>query len=78
MDYDYKVGDKILIVKDGIIRKTESPKQKEYRTIMTVHKNGTIRVTRGTKSERINVRRVEPYFGKKMKIMLEITNKVNI
>ena len=28
MDYDYEVGGKILIVKDGIIRKAESPKQK--------------------------------------------------
>ena len=64
VDYDYKVGDKILIVKDGILRKAESPKQKEYWTITTVHTNGTIRVTRGNKSERLNVRRVEPYFEK--------------
>jgi len=28
VDYDYKVGDKILIVKDGIIRKAESPRNK--------------------------------------------------
>ena len=62
MDYDYKVGDKILIVKDGIIRKAESPKQKELWTVKTVHMIGTIRVTRGTKSEQINVWRVEPFF----------------
>ena len=48
VDYDYKVGDKILIVKDGILHKAESPKQTEYWTIMTVHMNGTNRVTRGT------------------------------
>ena len=54
MDYDYKVGDKILIVKNGIIRKAESPKEKEPWTITTVQTNGTIRVTRRTKSERIN------------------------
>ena len=64
MDYDYKFGDKILIVKVGILRKAESPKQKEFWTITTVHTNGTIRVTQGTKSERINVQRVEPYFEK--------------
>jgi len=63
-------------VKDGILCKAESPKQKEYWTITTVHTNGTIRVTRGNKSEQINVRRVEPYFEKYLKIMLEITNKV--
>jgi len=64
VDYDYKVGDKILIVKDGILRKAESPQQKEFWNIMIVHTNGTIRVTRGTKteSERLNIWRVEPYF----------------
>ena len=62
VDYDYKVGDKILIVKDGILCKAESLKQKEFWTITTVHRNGTIRVTRGTKLEQLNVRRVEPYF----------------
>ena len=62
MDYDYEVGGKILIVKDGIIRKAESPKQKEPWTITQVHTNGTIRVTRGTRSERVNIRRVEPFF----------------
>ena len=42
IDFDYKVGDKILILKDGILRKAESPNQKEPWTITTVHKNGTI------------------------------------
>ena len=64
VDDDYKVGDKILIVKDGILRKAESPKQKEFWTIKTVHTNGTIRVTSRTKSERLNVRKVEPFFEK--------------
>ena len=64
MDFDYKVGDKIQIVKDGILRKAESPKQNEPWTLTTVHTNGTIRVTRGTKSERLNVQRVEPFFEK--------------
>ena len=61
MDLDYKVGDKILIVNDGILRKSESPKRKEPWTITTIHTNGTIKVTRGTKSERLNVWRVEPF-----------------
>ena len=64
IDFDYKVGDKILILKDGILHKSESPKQKEPWNITQVHTNGTIRVTRGTKSERLNVRRVEPFFEK--------------
>jgi hypothetical protein len=61
-DYDNAVGGKVLILKDGKLHKAESPKQPEPWTITIVHTNGTIRVTRGTKSERINVRRVEPFF----------------
>ena len=60
-DYDYKVGDKVLICKDGILRKAESIWKKEPWTITTVHTNGTIRIQCGTKSERINIRRVTPF-----------------
>ncbi len=61
VDYDYKVGDKVLIRKDGILRKTESIWRKEPWTITTIHTNGTIRIQCGTKSERINIRRVTPF-----------------
>ena len=54
VDYDYKVGNKILIRKDGILRKAESIRRKEPWTITTVHTNETIRIQCGTKSERIN------------------------
>jgi len=54
VDYDYKVGEKVLIRKDGILRKAESIWKKEPWTITTVHTNGTIRIQCGTKSERIN------------------------
>ena len=58
---DYKVGDKILIHKDGILCKAESIWKKEPWTITTVHTNGTIRIQCGTKLERINIRRVTPF-----------------
>ncbi len=61
VDFDYKVGDKILIRKDGILRKAESIWTKEPWTITTVHTNGTIRIQCGTKLERINIRRVTPF-----------------
>ncbi len=61
VDYDYKVGDKILIQKDGIHCKTESIWKKEPWTITTVHTNGTIRIQCGTKLERIIIRRVTPF-----------------
>ena len=63
VDWDYKVGDKVLVRKDGILRKTESKYDGDPWTITSVHTNGTIRVQRGTKSERLNIRRVTPYFG---------------
>ena len=63
VDFDYKVGGKVLIRKDGILRKTESRYDSEPWTITSVHTNGTIRVERGSKSERINIRRVTPFFG---------------
>jgi hypothetical protein len=60
VDYDYKVGDKVLIRRDGILRKAESIWKKEPWTITTVHRNGTIRIQCGIKSERINIRRATP------------------
>jgi len=54
VNYDYKVGDKILIRKNGILRKAESIWRKDPWTITTVHTNETIRIQCGTKSERIN------------------------
>ena len=60
-DWDYKVGDKVLLRKDGILRKSESWYECDPWTIITVHTNGTIRVQRGTKSEQLNFRRVTPF-----------------
>ncbi len=61
VDYDYKVGDKILTQKDGILRKAESIWKKEPWSITAVHTNGTIRIQCETKLERINIRRVTPF-----------------
>jgi hypothetical protein len=61
VDYDYKVGHKVLLIKEGILRKAESTYSKEPWTIPTVHMNGTIRIQCGTQSERLNIRRVIPF-----------------
>ncbi len=61
IDYDYKVGDKVLVINEGILRKAESTYGKEPWTITTVHMNGTIRIQRGTKMEQLSNRRVEPF-----------------
>ena len=60
MDWDYKIGDKVLLHKEGILRKSDSKYLHDPWTISTVHTYGTIRVQCGTKSS--NIRRVTPYF----------------
>jgi hypothetical protein len=61
VNYDYKVGDKILIREDVILCKAKFRWIKKPWTITTVHTNGTIRIKCGTKSERINIWRVAPF-----------------
>jgi hypothetical protein len=60
VDYYYKVGDKVLLTQEGILRKAESPFSKKPWTITAVHTNGTIRIQCGTQSERLNIWRVTP------------------
>ena len=63
VDWDYTVDDKVLLRKDGILHKTQSKCESDPQTITLVHTDGIIRVQCGTKSERLNIRRVTPYFG---------------
>jgi hypothetical protein len=61
IDYNYKVKDKVLVINKGILRNAESAYGKEPWTFTTVHTNGTIMIQRGTKTERLSIRRVEPF-----------------
>ncbi len=58
IDYDYQIGQKVLVRNNGILHKAESRYLREPWTITSVHTNGTIRVQCGNKSERMNTRRV--------------------
>jgi hypothetical protein len=51
IDYEYKVGDKVLLINEGILRKVESAYSKEPWTITTVHTNATIRIQHRTRTE---------------------------
>ena len=64
-DWDYKVGDIVLLLKEGILRKGENKYESDPWTITEVHTNGTVRIQSGTKSERLNIRRVTPFFNNK-------------
>jgi hypothetical protein len=61
VDYDYKVGQKILVGYKGILCKAQSIWQKDPWTITTAHTNGTISIQHGNKDERLNIRRVKPF-----------------
>jgi hypothetical protein len=61
-DLEWIINEKVLIAKDGILHKTESRYDTVPWTIMSVHTNGTITVQRGHKSQRINIRRVIPFY----------------
>jgi hypothetical protein len=61
IDYDYKLGDKILVINEGILHKAESSYGKESWTITTVHTYVTIRIQCRTRTERLRIRRVQPF-----------------
>jgi hypothetical protein len=61
IDYDYQVGQKVLVRNDGILCKAESRYLREPWLITSVHTNVTIRVQCGNKSEWMNIQRVKPF-----------------
>ncbi len=61
IDYEYKVGQKVLLRKEGILRNAESRWHKKPWLITSVYANGTITVQRGNKIEWMNIRRVKPF-----------------
>jgi hypothetical protein len=64
LDFDYVVGSKALIIKatDGShLPKAEDKNEGPYE-VTQVYTNGTVRLQRGSVNERINIRRLTPYF----------------
>jgi hypothetical protein len=59
IDYDYKVGQKVLLRKKCILRNAESRWHKKPWLITSVHTNGTIMVQHGNKIDRMNIWRVK-------------------
>ncbi len=75
IDNDYKVGDIVLVMKEGILHKEESKYGKELWAITTVNTNGTIRIQCRTRTERLNIRRVIPFADK---IILYIRKNIHV
>jgi hypothetical protein len=62
ISHDYKVGDKILLKKPGKhLRKLEAPRTGPH-TIAAIYTNGTVRIQKVKVNERVNIRRLFPYF----------------
>jgi hypothetical protein len=61
IDYDYKVGQKVLLWKEGILCNAESRWHKKPWLITSVHVNGTITVQHGNKIDRMNIWRRKPF-----------------
>jgi hypothetical protein len=59
IDYDYKVGQKVLLRKEGILSNAECKYRKKPWLITSVHTNGTIVVQRGNKIDSMNIPRVK-------------------
>jgi hypothetical protein len=62
ISHDYKVGDKILLKKPSKhLRKLEAPRTGPH-TVTAIYTNGTLRIQKGKVNERVNIRRLFPYF----------------
>ena len=60
IQHEYKVGDKVLLTKPGILRKMLTPYSGPYE-VQQIFTNGTLTIMKGAVIQRVNVRRVIPY-----------------
>ena len=61
IDFDYKVGQQVYVITDGVQQKLDQSKSGPFE-ITEVFTNGTVRTQRCAVDERINIRRLEPHF----------------
>jgi hypothetical protein len=62
ISHDYKVVEKLLLKKPGKhLRKLEEPRTGPH-TVTAIHTNVTVRIQKGKLYERVNIRRLFPYF----------------
>ena len=61
IDHTYKVGDRVLYKKHGILRKMSTPRRGPYE-VTHVYTNGTLRIQRNNINERVHIRHLIPFF----------------
>ncbi len=62
--HEYKVGDKVLLEKGGKQPKMAAPREGPYE-ITKVSANGTVSIQKGVVTQRVNIRRLTPYFERR-------------
>jgi len=60
IEHEYRVGEKVLLEKPGLVSKLSAPRTGPFRITHT-YANGTVRIQRGVVNERVNIRRLTPY-----------------
>ena len=63
VDFDWAVGDRALLAKDGTLRKAEDKYTGPF-VVTSVHRNCAVRIQRDTVNKQLNSRRLIPDFRK--------------
>ena len=63
VDFDYIVGQRVLLIHMDLQRKLDDPTSGPFKIVQT-HTNGNVSILRGSVIERVNIRRIKPYFEK--------------
>jgi len=61
LPHQYQVGDQVALTVPGIVPKISLPRKGPYE-ITRIHTNGTVHIKRGPIEQRINIRRITPYY----------------
>ena len=67
VDYDYQIGDKILLDDREIQRKLNCHTKGPF-SVEAVHANGNLTISHGVYTERVNIRRCTPYHSRNKKV----------
>jgi hypothetical protein len=59
--HEYRVGDRVLLTTPGLQSKVKAPRTGPY-NVVNVHNNGTVTLRKGHVQQRVNIRRISPYW----------------
>ena len=62
--HDYQIGEHVILATPGLLPKAKRPRTGPYK-VTQVHNNGTITIQDGPVQQRVNIRRVTPYWKRK-------------